>query len=82
MDTAVEAMQDYSFLREDLDSLIEVAQWPGSFDPLKVPGNIRAGHFGIFGIFSIKKNDFIFYQVNNLFLHQSYLKSPLPVKLT
>ena len=25
---------------------------------------------------------FIFYQVNNLFLHQSYLKSPLPVKLT
>ena len=24
----------------------------------------------------------IFYQVNNLFLHQSYLKSPLPVKLT
>ena len=24
----------------------------------------------------------IFYLVNNLFLHQSYLKSPLPVKLT
>ena len=24
----------------------------------------------------------IFYQVNDLFLHQSYLKSPLPVKLT
>ena len=24
----------------------------------------------------------IFCQVNNLFLHQSYLKSPLPVKLT
>ena len=24
----------------------------------------------------------MFYQVNNLFLHQSYLKSPLPVKLT
>ena len=24
----------------------------------------------------------IFYKVNNLFLHQSYLKSPLPVKLT
>ena len=24
----------------------------------------------------------IFYQVNNLFLHQSYLKSPLPAKLT
>ena len=25
---------------------------------------------------------FIFYKVNNLFLHQSHLKSPLPVKLT
>ena len=39
---------------------------------------------GIFFIFSIIKNDFFctFYQVNNLFLHQSYLKSPLPVKLT
>ena len=24
----------------------------------------------------------IFYQLNNLFLHQSYLKCPLPVKLT
>ena len=24
----------------------------------------------------------IFYKANNLFLHQSYLKSPLPVKLT
>ena len=24
----------------------------------------------------------IFYKVNNLFLHQSYLKSPLRVKLT
>ena len=24
----------------------------------------------------------IFHQINNLFLHQSYLKSPLPVKLT
>ena len=37
-----------------------------------------------FLILSIIKNDFlnIFYQVSNLFLHQSYLKSPLPVKLT
>ena len=44
----------------------------------------RAGHFRYFLIFSIIKNDFfcIFYQVNNLFLHQSYLESPLPVKLT
>ena len=38
----------------------------------------------VFWVFSIIKNDFfcIFYQVNSLFLHQSYLKSPLPVKLT
>ena len=38
----------------------------------------------VFLIFSIIKNDFfcIFYKVNNLFLHQSYLKIPLPVKLT
>ena len=44
----------------------------------------RAGHFRNFWICSIIKNDFIyiFYQVNNLFLHQFYLKSPLPVKLT
>ena len=44
----------------------------------------RAGHFRYFLIFSITKNDFfcIFYQAYNLFLHQSYLKSPLPVKLT
>ena len=44
----------------------------------------RAGHFRYFLIFSIIKNNFlgIFYQVNNLLLHQSYLKNPLPVKLT
>ena len=41
-------------------------------------------HLRYFLIFSIIKNEFlgIFYQVDNLFLHQSYLKSPLPVKLT
>ena len=40
--------------------------------------------FRYFLIFSIIKNYFfcIFYKVNNLFLHQSYLKSPVPVKLT
>ena len=34
--------------------------------------------------FSMVKSDFfcIFYKVGNPFLHQSYLKSPLPVKLT
>ena len=37
-----------------------------------------------FWVFSRIKNDFfcIFNQVNNQFLHQSYLKSLLPVKLT
>ena len=43
----------------------------------------RAGHFRYFWIFSIIKTIFfICYQVHNLFLHQSYLKSPLTVKLT
>ena len=36
----------------------------------------------IFHFFTNKKLFFCtFYKVNNLFLHQSYLKSPLPVKL-
>ena len=36
-----------------------------------------------FHFFNNKKWFFCtFYQVDNLFLHQSYLKSPLPVKLT
>ena len=35
-----------------------------------------------FNLFTNKKCFCIFYQANNLFLHQSYLKSPLPVKLT
>ena len=44
----------------------------------------RAGHFRYIWTFSIIKNDCIafFFQINNLFLRQSYLKSPLPVKLT
>ena len=41
---------------------------------------------GTFSIFEFKNNKkgfvCIFYQVNNLFLHRSYLKSPLPGKLT
>ena len=38
----------------------------------------------VFFNFSNNKKLFFlfFYKVNNLFLHQSYLKSPLPVKLT
>ena len=45
---------------------------------------VRAGHFRYFLSFFNNKNDFfaLFFQVNNQFLHQSYLKSPLPVKLT
>ena len=43
----------------------------------------RTWHFRYFLIFSPIKNDFAFLKkVNHLFLHQSYLKSPLPVKLT
>ena len=44
----------------------------------------RAGHFGYFLHFFNNKKWFycIFHQINNLFLHQSNLKSPLPVKLT
>ena len=43
---------------------------------------LKAGHFRYFLIFSIIKMIYLhFYKVNNLFLHQSYLKSPLPVKL-
>ena len=49
--------------------------------PEAVLQSARAGHFRSFWIFSLIKTDFLhFYQVNNLFLHQSYL-SPLPVKL-
>ena len=44
----------------------------------------RAGHFRYFLFFFTNKKwfCFIFYQVDNIFLHQSYLKCPLPVKLT
>ena len=44
----------------------------------------RAGHFRYFFHFFNNKKWFFctFYKVNNLFLHQSYLKSPLPIKLT
>ena len=44
----------------------------------------KLGTFGIFEFFFNNKKWFfyIFYQVNNLFLRQSYFKSPLPIKLT
>ena len=50
---------------------------------LGVP-SVRARHFRYFWILSIIKSNFLhfFYQVDNLFLHQFYLKSPLPVKFT
>ena len=46
------------------------------------PSNIQSWALEVFfNFFSNKKWFFsIFYQVNILFLHQSYLKSPLPVK--
>ena len=50
-----------------------------SFLPEKLA---ELGTFGIFEIFDNKKWFVcIFYQVNNLFLHQSYLKSPLPSQI-
>ena len=42
----------------------------------------RAGHFRYFFTFDHQMIFLHFFQVNNLLLHQSYLKSPLPVKLT
>ena len=42
----------------------------------------RAGHFRHFLIFSMIKHFMhFFYQVNNLFLHQSYLKTPCQINL-
>ena len=45
---------------------------------------IQSWALPVFFHFSIIKNDFfaLFYKVNNRFLHQSYLKSPIPFKLT
>ena len=54
------------------------------YPALQESKTIRAGHFRYFLNFFNNKKLFClhFFQVNNLFLHQSYLKSPLPVKLT
>ena len=75
--------------------LLSVADWPSHRCTWRhrqariVPRSViikvlgRAGHFRDFLIFSIIKNDLLhFYQINNLFLHHSYLKSQSPVKLT
>ena len=35
VDEAVERMGDYALLREDLDGLLEVTQWPHTADPMK-----------------------------------------------
>jgi len=35
VETAVQRMEKYALLREDLDGLMEVAQWPNKPDPLK-----------------------------------------------
>ena len=55
-----------------------------SVQRLKAKFKTRVGLIRYFLIFSIIKNTYfyIFYQVNNLSLHQSYLKSTLLVKLT
>ena len=47
-------------------------------------GSSQSWALSVFLNFLLIKNDFFafFYEVNNLFLHLSYLKSPLPVKLT
>lgn len=34
VDTAVEAMNSYDLLREDLDALLELSSWPGSKNPM------------------------------------------------
>ena len=39
VDKAVSNMGEYSLLREDVDSLLEVNQWPGNPDPL---GNVNS----------------------------------------
>ena len=36
VDTAVAAMEKYALLREDLDGLLEVTQWPDQPEPFKV----------------------------------------------
>ena len=48
------------------------------------PSSAQSWALAVFFHFFTNKKLFFctFFQVNNLFLHQSYLKSPLPVKLT
>ena len=56
---------------------------PTSGSSVRRSTSTELGTFGIFNFFNNRKWFFgIFYKVNNLFLHQSYLKSTLPVKLT
>ena len=48
-----------------------------------IPKRAELGTIGSFEFFQKKKLFFcISFEINNLFLHQSYLKSQLPVKLT
>ena len=55
-----------------------------AFRKMKLTFNLQSWALSVFlKFFNNKKWYFgIFYQANNLFLHQSYLQSPLPVKLT
>ena len=41
VDTAVAAMEKYALLREDLDGLLEVTQWPDQPEPFKVNVKIK-----------------------------------------
>ena len=45
VDQAVTNMREYSLLREDLDGLLEVTQWPDKQDPLK---NVDSKTKGVF----------------------------------
>lgn len=33
---SLQAMHDYNLLREDLDSILELAMWPGQKDPMNM----------------------------------------------
>lgn len=52
---ALEAMHDYSLLREDLDSILELALWPGHKDPM----NMVESKVDITGIMNFCFNKFL-----------------------
>ena len=43
MGPSVQVMEDYALLREDLDNILELAQWPDSPDPMRaVESKVKA----------------------------------------